>query len=213
MTVGHRIKLARKALGISQGQLAEIVGTNQVAVSNWENDVYRPNVEKMRMLANALKVPPHEIAPDTFPNTSEDGDATVVKVFDFILTKDVDGTHQPHRLTKSEGWPFPIEYVRKLVSDPVELGIHEVVGDSMEVTFKAGDKVLVNFTKRNPAVPGLYVIAQGGEPVVQRIDPIPGTNPLMLCLRSDNDKHGTHQAAAQDIEIIGWIETKISRIG
>ncbi len=71
-----------------------------------------------------------------------------------------------------------------------------VTGDSMEPTLRSGDKLLVDSTRNNPAVPGLYVMAFGDMAVVKRIELIPGSNPARLRISSDNQLHHAYETDA-----------------
>ena len=54
MSLGKRIAAARKAKGMSQTALAELLDVSTEAVSKWEQNVYRPGREKMARLESAL---------------------------------------------------------------------------------------------------------------------------------------------------------------
>ncbi|MBR2890233.1 MAG: helix-turn-helix domain-containing protein [Oscillospiraceae bacterium] len=53
-TIGSRIAAKRKALGMTQEDLAKILGVSSQAVSKWENDVSCPDITLLPQLANAL---------------------------------------------------------------------------------------------------------------------------------------------------------------
>lgn len=57
MTIGERIKAARKKAGLTQKQLGEKMGISYQAVAQWENDLRNPKIETLRAIANALGVP------------------------------------------------------------------------------------------------------------------------------------------------------------
>ena len=54
MTKGERIAKARKAQGLTQDQLAEMLKVSPQAVSSWERDEYLPETKNMIALADAL---------------------------------------------------------------------------------------------------------------------------------------------------------------
>lgn len=56
MTLGQRIAQLRKAKGLSQEALADLVGVSRQAVSKWELDEAQPDAAKLVLLARALKV-------------------------------------------------------------------------------------------------------------------------------------------------------------
>jgi transcriptional regulator with XRE-family HTH domain len=56
MTVGERIKYYRERKGLSQEQLAELIGVTQENVSYMENDKVGITVEKLKRICDALDV-------------------------------------------------------------------------------------------------------------------------------------------------------------
>lgn len=71
MTLGERIKEKREERGLSQTQLAEMVGVKTAnAISNWEKDKTEPGVEKLVALSQALDVSIEDLL--AVPNASDD---------------------------------------------------------------------------------------------------------------------------------------------
>lgn len=64
MTIGERITRARKAAGISQGRLAELVGTAQTTISSWERGRTEPTRADVARVATAIGVPPGSLETD-----------------------------------------------------------------------------------------------------------------------------------------------------
>lgn len=56
MNIGARIKKARKLRGMSQDELAELVGVSQPSVSEWERGVSNPTMDSLGMVAKVLRV-------------------------------------------------------------------------------------------------------------------------------------------------------------
>lgn len=54
MPTGKQIATARKAKGLTQAQLAELVGVSSEAVSKWERDVYEPVDANAELLCDVL---------------------------------------------------------------------------------------------------------------------------------------------------------------
>lgn len=61
MSIGENIKAARKALKMSQDDLAEKTGANRVTISQYENNVYLPSVPALQRLAEALNTTPSKL--------------------------------------------------------------------------------------------------------------------------------------------------------
>lgn len=55
-TLGARIRALRLGLGITQPQLAEMVGVSKAVISFWENDVNEPKASYIKILAKCLNV-------------------------------------------------------------------------------------------------------------------------------------------------------------
>lgn len=56
MSIGERIKEARKKTGKTQVELAELINVRQKDVSRWENDVMVPTATTIISLCKALNV-------------------------------------------------------------------------------------------------------------------------------------------------------------
>lgn len=56
MTLGEKIRYARKCCGLSQGQLAEKLCVSRSAIAKWETDKGLPDVENLKQLARLLSV-------------------------------------------------------------------------------------------------------------------------------------------------------------
>lgn len=54
MSVGERITSLRKACGLSQGQLASLMGVTRQAISKWENDQTSPDTLNLIRLAEVF---------------------------------------------------------------------------------------------------------------------------------------------------------------
>lgn len=56
MNIHENIKNARKAAGITQTELAAIIGVRQKDISRWENGERTPSLESFAGICKALKV-------------------------------------------------------------------------------------------------------------------------------------------------------------
>nr|DAU81015.1 MAG TPA: NTP-PPase-like protein [Caudoviricetes sp.] len=66
MSFGKAIKVARKAKGMSQLELALELGTSQMSVCNWETEKARPNVTYTKIIKDVLGV---DVMGDSLFNT------------------------------------------------------------------------------------------------------------------------------------------------
>lgn len=58
MTFGEKIKSARKAKGLTQHQLAEMVNAKHNSVCDWEKGKYKPDPDVIELLCGVLEVTP-----------------------------------------------------------------------------------------------------------------------------------------------------------
>ncbi|MBQ9742235.1 MAG: helix-turn-helix transcriptional regulator [Ruminococcus sp.] len=56
LTLGAKVKNARKAAGFTQEQLAEKLGVSRQAITKWEADKGLPDIENIKLLSKALDV-------------------------------------------------------------------------------------------------------------------------------------------------------------
>ena len=72
MTIGERIKQARKAKGISQRELGAILGCKQQNLAQYENGKRNMNVNSLLKIAEALHVPASSLIDEPRPATPTD---------------------------------------------------------------------------------------------------------------------------------------------
>lgn len=63
MTVGQRLKRARKAQGKTQAEIADELDRTQPTVSAWETDEALPRTDEIRAVARVYRLRPEEILP------------------------------------------------------------------------------------------------------------------------------------------------------
>lgn len=80
-TIGERLRRLRKKSGLTQEDLADIVGVNHNAVSRWENDIDIPKTLKIKALAKALGVSEADLLNDS-PHDHSGGWELHLKILD-----------------------------------------------------------------------------------------------------------------------------------
>lgn len=55
---GSKIRAARKAKGLTQAELAEKMNTRNTVISNWENNINKPDVDSIEYLCGILNITP-----------------------------------------------------------------------------------------------------------------------------------------------------------
>lgn len=61
MNIGDNIRAARKALKMSQDDLAEAIGANRVTISHYEKGTYYPSISALNKLASVLNTTPNAL--------------------------------------------------------------------------------------------------------------------------------------------------------
>lgn len=56
MTIGERIKAARKKAGLTQKELGDKLGVSYQMIGQYENDSRKPKLETLEKIANALQI-------------------------------------------------------------------------------------------------------------------------------------------------------------
>ncbi len=69
MSIGERIAELRKAVGLSQGQVASLLNVSRQAVSKWENDTSSPDTVRLIQLADVLNTDVEYLATGKATNT------------------------------------------------------------------------------------------------------------------------------------------------
>lgn len=62
MTIGERIRQARKERGLTQKQLGEVSGTSETTVKQYERGVRQPRIDQLQRIAAALGVDFYSLA-------------------------------------------------------------------------------------------------------------------------------------------------------
>lgn len=75
MTFGRRLQQVRKAAGLSQEQLGELVGMSRQAVSKWELDQAAPDIDTLALLCGVLGISADELLGRDAPPRPEGQDS------------------------------------------------------------------------------------------------------------------------------------------
>jgi phage repressor protein C with HTH and peptisase S24 domain len=92
-----------------------------------------------------------------------------------------------------------------LKTDPSNLRIMHVEGDSMTPTLNSGDVVLVDTSRRSPTPPGIFVLYDGMGLVAKRLEHIPNSDPPQVRIVSDNTHYSPYERLIDEMNIVGRI--------
>ena len=56
--IGERLKEAREAKKLTQKKLAELTGTKNSSISEWEKDKHKPDIDTIEILCGVLEIEP-----------------------------------------------------------------------------------------------------------------------------------------------------------
>lgn len=82
MNIADRIQSLRKSKGISQEQLADVVGVSRQAVSKWESEQTIPDLEKILLMSEYFDVTTDYILKGIEPVSAEMNHMTIGDVLD-----------------------------------------------------------------------------------------------------------------------------------
>ena len=85
MNFGEKLAQLRKARGLNQAQLAELLDISPQSISQWETCRRSPTLKTMQRMARVLDVPPTELYPDRFPSDSAAGHGSAAANFNEAL--------------------------------------------------------------------------------------------------------------------------------
>jgi len=103
-------------------------------------------------------------------------------------------------------WSLPTEFVRVATNAALEnIRIITVVGDSMPVTFRPYDKVMVDTEDRTPSPPGIFVVWDGLSLVLKRVEYIAHSEPPRVRILSENPEYKPYERVVDEAYIQGRV--------
>jgi transcriptional regulator with XRE-family HTH domain len=99
-------------------------------------------------------------------------------------------------------WSLPTEFVRVATNAAMEnIRIITVVGDSMPVTFRPYDKVMVDTEDKTPSPPGIFVVWDGLSLVLKRVEYIAHSEPPRVRILSENPEYQPYERVVKETNI------------
>lgn len=101
-------------------------------------------------------------------------------------------------------WHIPAEVLARRVRTSIDhLHFIECEGNSMYPLIKDGDVVLVDQSRRNPNMPGIFALYEGEGQTIKQVEIVRGTSPIRLRLIPANKDYSSYEVPADDVHIIG----------
>lgn len=202
MSVGQRIKEARKERGLTQGGLGDLLGVTQSVISDMEAGKLKNWPQHSAALIRALGKPRSFFEPDAV-EVEADLPAIIpalayvqIEVLPTFAGMGGGGT--------GDGDSRIAMLPRQLVEDelrakPSDMLMIDVRGNSMEPDFYHGDQILVDKRDRNPIQPGPFALWDGDGYVVKNVERQSGRYRIF----SSNGRYSERIADPEEVQIMG----------
>jgi len=207
-TLGNRLKKARLAKKLTQGELALKIGSYQKKYQHWEVDRHEPDIDTLNKLAEALEVSIEWLAGKTYHQVREipaqyDSPQRKAPLISWVRAGKLHDPADNLHPGDSEGPPVPT-----YCKDPQCFALR-VDGDSMEPEFNEGDIIIVSPNVDSPS--GSYVIARVDGQVTFKQLRRHGDTILLHPLNPRHNDIMVQGSKKKSFKIIGKIVEKIRR--
>lgn len=179
MTLGEKIRAARKAKGLTQKELASKIGAAHNSISNWENNQNNPDPNTIQNLCWALDVQPNYFFDDEYtrpsPHTGTPSPVTTDDVVSFPVVGEVAAgfDHYSYENWAGDSIEIPRSYLHG--RDQSDFFVLKVIGDSMYPDYQDGDHVLVLRQSTMDRSGQIGVVIYGDDKgTLKRIEYVPG---------------------------------------
>ncbi|RVU15217.1 XRE family transcriptional regulator [Methylobacterium oryzihabitans] len=240
--LGHRLKAAREAAGLTQSELAERVGMSQQGINDIENKGGRPR--KLIEIARACGVSPewllgqsatkHDLAPpqQTASTFKQSQTQKLVPIGKALPEYDIragasygggrsdeewqDGGVSAHQAVAH--WGLPPAYVeRELGLSYGHADVIKVRGDSMDdgtsAALVSGDRVIIDRKDTDPRQGGIFAVWDGEGVIIKQVEIVRGVDPpRIVCTSRNKNYNPIHLDLVGDVHIIGRVAVKMSRM-
>jgi phage repressor protein C with HTH and peptisase S24 domain len=79
----------------------------------------------------------------------------------------------------------------------------DVIGDSMAPTLRPGDQVCFDTSDQSISQPGIFVLLNGDNMVIKRVERVLNSNPPMVRLISDNTMYEPYEIPERALQVVG----------
>ncbi len=220
LTIGQKLKLERKRLGMTQIDLGKRLGVGQSTVSDLENGglkswhVHRDALAKIFSKSRSFFEPREgEVSEEPVEIDSHSDEPATVEIPEYDVRLSAGGGFAVDRETTRRYWPLPrFLVVDRLGVAPNQATVQEVIGDSMLPTLASGDYVLIDLSDQRLGLPGIFAVWDGDALVCKRLERVPGSDPSQVRLKSDNPLHGEYLVDEERVRVIGrvrWVTRRM----
>lgn len=221
----ERLKVVRQARGLTQQQMAELLGVSRPSVTQLEGGRHQPSNEVLEIIVAKLEVsrnwlwfgsgPMEERSPvggdvKVLPDLAGDDYLDIQLVSCKVRGSFLDLIDEGGRIGFESLDIVRIYDPTPEMRKPGTLGF-EIDGDSMEPQLRTGMKVVgvrVNLADVKYITSGVYVVAFGNQLTIKRVKSNDILERGLLVLHADNPNAGSLPVAAEDIRYV-WKVTRI----
>lgn len=203
-----RLKEAIRQRGLNASELAKQADVKPSFVYDILNGKSsNPSTSKMARISGALEVALPSLLGIEEITTPYEGEFSEYAVISSMLATSF-GNAGSMIVEEKKGEPY---YFRRswvadrLKTEPENLRMIFVEGDSMEPTLCQTDMVLVDITKQTPSPSGIFVLFDGMGLVAKRLEYLAQSKPPSVRILSDNPQYHSYECTIDETEIIGRV--------
>jgi phage repressor protein C with HTH and peptisase S24 domain len=177
---GKRLRALREALGRNMEEMNERTGFFRGAWGAFEKGKRLPTTEQLHRISETLKASASWLLNGEGPMFRDGAAASpapagVVSIVELDVQVSAGDGSVPVEESEKGVFQFDEPYFRRHIGlDPRYVRVVQVVGDSMEPTFRAGDPVMVDLAQPQHPADGIWVIQQGAGVLVKRLQFLAG---------------------------------------
>ncbi len=170
VTIGDRIREARKEIGLSQADLAGKIGVSQPAVANWESGVHDPRRLMLAKIAEALQVSAGWLASGARSLVEADKHPVAAYIRRPIQHTPVISFADAARFfADPEADPHAVaeDYI-PVTSGAERLFALFVDDEAVDLAFPKGTLVVIDYSERRPVEGAFALFLVEGPPIIRR---------------------------------------------
>lgn len=170
VSIGDRIREARKALGLAQADLARLVGVTQPAVANWESGIHDPRRLMLAKIADALKVSADWLAGGArslFEADKHPAAAYIRRPIQHTPVISFTDAARLHDDPNADPHAVAEDYI-PVTSGADRLFALFVDDEAVDLAFPKGTLVVIDYSDRVPADGAFALFLTDGPPVIRR---------------------------------------------
>lgn len=205
----ERLENARRARGLTQEQLADLVGTTKQQISRLEGAGRSLSAAWAEKLGRVLGLSPEQLLfglRNLHDVQSQVASRTIEVVELDVRASAGAGLESNDNQREVARWVVPRVLMEGITTaSPKRIRVITIYGDSMEPTLAPGTRVMVDTEDCTPTPPGIFVVFDGLGLVCKRVEFLPRSDPPSVRLASDNPRYAAYECAIGEAHIQGRV--------